>query len=321
MKILVLRFSSIGDIVLTTPVIRCLKQQLPNASIHVATKANFVSIWENNPYVDKVFTLEKSTAILINQLKEEQYDQIIDLHRNLRTYRISWALGKPVRRFNKLNIRKWVRVNWKWKVLPKKHIVERYMDAVKHLNIKNDQKGLDYFLSEKDNISLPTTFPTIASSKFVAIALGAQHATKRIPEDKLVEIIGKVSYPILLLGGKEDTALGERLVKKFPDRKDIINTAGQFSLNQSASLIQQCYYIITPDTGLMHIAAAFQKRIVAVWGNTIPGFGMEPYLTEHENWEVKNLYCRPCSKIGFSKCPKGHFRCMVEQEVREKDLK
>lgn len=321
MKILVVRFSSIGDIVLTTPVVRCLKQQIPNAEVHVATKAAFANIWENNPYVDKVFKLEKSTSALIKQLKEEQYDEIIDLHHNLRSYRISWALGKPVKRFNKLNIRKWIRVNWKWKILPKTHIVDRYIETAKHLKVKNDHKGLDYFLAEKDIVSIPEKFPEAFHSKYVAIALGAQHFTKRIPEEKMIEIIGKIPYAVLLLGGKDDKDFGDTIVKKFPDRKDIINTAGQYSLNQSASLVQQCHYLVTPDTGLMHIGAAFKKRIVAVWGNTIPGFGMEPYLTEHVNWEVKNLYCRPCSKIGYNKCPKGHFRCMIEQEVREKDLK
>ncbi|MFN8414736.1 MAG: glycosyltransferase family 9 protein [Cytophagaceae bacterium] len=321
MKILVLRFSSIGDIVLTTPVVRCLKQQIPNAEVHVATKAAFANIWENNPYVDKIFKLEKSTSALIKQLKEEQYDEVIDLHNNLRTYRIAWALDKPVKRFNKLNIRKWIRVNWKWKILPKTHIVDRYLDTVKHLKVKNDHKGLDYFLAEKDIVSITEKFPEAFHSKYVAIALGAQHATKRIPEEKMIEIIGKIPYAVMLLGGKDDKDFGDTLVKKFPDRKDIINTAGQFSLNQSASLVQQCYYLVTPDTGLMHIGAAFKKRIIAVWGNTIPGFGMEPYLTEHVNWEVKNLYCRPCSKIGHNKCPKGHFRCMIEQEVKEKDLR
>jgi heptosyltransferase-2 len=320
-KILVLRFSSIGDIVLTTPVVRCLKQQIPNAEVHIATKAAFANIWENNPYVDKIFKLEKSTSALIKQLKEEQYDEIIDLHHNLRTYRIAWALGKPVKRFNKLNIRKWVRVNWKWKILPKTHIVDRYLQTVKHLKIKNDKKGLDYFLADKDIVSIPEKFPEAFHSNYVAIAIGAQHATKRIPEEKMIEIIGKIPYAVMLLGGKGDKDFGDTIVKKFPDRKDIINTAGQFSLNQSASLVQQCHYLVTPDTGLMHIGAAFKKRIVAVWGNTIPGFGMEPYLTEHVNWEVKNLYCRPCSKIGHNKCPKGHFRCMIEQEVREKDLR
>ena len=216
MKILLLRFSSIGDIVLTTPVIRCLKKQLPGAEIHFATKASFKSIVETNPYVDKVHLLESSTGTLIKNLQAEQFDVVIDLHSNLRTRRIKWALNTKSYTFDKLNIRKWLYVNWKWKTMPDIHIVELYLDAVKPLGVKNDQEGLDYFIPSKDIIdiySLPKQF----HAGYVAIAIGAQHATKRLPEAKLIELIGKISLPIVLLGGKEDTAMATKLVSYFPE--------------------------------------------------------------------------------------------------------
>jgi len=314
MKILLLRFSSIGDIVLTTPVIRCLKKQLPNAEIHFATKASFKSILENNPNVDKLHLLESSTGDLIYSLKKEDFDIVIDLHGNLRTRRIKWALGAKSYTFDKLNIRKWFYVNWKWKTMPDKHIVERYLDAVKLLNVINDQVGLDYFIPSKDVVAI-ATLPKQFHLGYVAIAIGAQHATKRLPEAKLTELIGKISAPVILLGGKEDTAMADKLVSHFPDDKAILNACGLYNLNQSASIVQQCMYLYTHDTGLMHIAAALQKRIVAIWGNTVPEFGMYPYKTEHITWEIENLYCRPCSKIGYKTCPKKHFRCMNEQHL------
>lgn len=314
MKILILRFSSIGDIVLTTPVIRCLKQQLPKTEIHFATKASFKSILENNPYIDKLHLLESSTSELIKELQIEKFDAIIDLHSNLRTRRIKWALHATSYTFDKLNIRKWFYVNWKWKVMPQIHIVERYINTLKNLGVKNDLQGLDYFIPKKDIVDIHQ-LPAAFSAGYVAIAIGAQHATKRLTEAKMIELIGKISQPIILLGGKEDALLGARLASFFPHEKNILNVCGAYNLNQSASIIQQCNYLYSHDTGLMHIAAALKKKIVAVWGNTTPELGMYPYKTEYVNWEVQGLYCRPCSKIGYTKCPKGHFKCMNEQSL------
>ena len=313
MKILILRFSSIGDIVLTTPVIRCLKKQLPNAEIHYATKNTFKGILENNPYVDKVHVLSSSTSDLIKDLKQEKFDVVIDLHKNIRTQKIKWALGSTSYSFDKLNIRKWLFVNWKLKVMPEKHIVERYLEAIRELDIQNDNEGLNYFIPKNDVVDLGSLPEAFIHTGYVAIAIGAQHATKRLPEEKLKELIEKISLPVLLLGGEEDAPMGDLLMNHFSGTKRILNTCGKYNLNQSASLVEQSRYLYTHDTGLMHIAAALKKRIVSIWGNTVPEFGMYPYKTEYITWQVDNLSCRPCSKIGFNACPQKHFKCMNEQ--------
>ena len=313
MKILILRFSSIGDIVLTTPVIRCLKKQLPNAEIHYATKNTFKGILENNPYVDKVHVLSSSTSDLIKDLKQEKFDVVIDLHKNIRTQKIKWALGSTSYSFDKLNIRKWLFVNWKLKVMPEKHIVERYLEAIRELDIQNDNEGLNYFIPKNDVVDLGSLPEAFIHTGYVAIAIGAQHSTKRLPEAKLKELIEKISLPVLLLGGKEDAPMGDLLMNHFSGTKRILNTCGKYNLNQSASLVEQSRYLYTHDTGLMHIAAALKKRIVSIWGNTVPEFGMYPYKTEYITWQVDNLSCRPCSKIGFNACPQKHFKCMNEQ--------
>ncbi len=313
MKILILRFSSIGDIVLTTPVIRCLKKQLPAAEIHFATKAAFKGILENNPYVNKVHALT-TTDVLIEALKAERFDLVIDLHKNLRTLRIKWALGVKSYSFDKLNVVKWLFVNWKFKTMPNTHIVDRYLKTVEHLSITNDNQGLDYFIPTTDQIEI-TTLPDAFSGGYVAIAIGAQHATKRLPETKLIELIHKISFPILLLGGKDDAPMAEKLIAQASGSKVIFNSCGLYNLNQSASLAQQSKYLYTHDTGLMHIASAFKKRIVSIWGNTVPEFGMYPYQTEFIVWQVDGLDCRPCSKIGHTNCPKKHFNCMNQQSL------
>ncbi len=316
MKFLVIRFSSIGDIVLTTPVVRCLKKQVPGTVIHYLTKKGFGSILETNPYIDQLHFLDDDMEGLLNKLKDENFDVIIDLHNNMRTLRVKQALKKKSFSFEKLNVQKWLMTNLKWNFLPNIHIVERYLETVSSFGVVNDGAGLDYFIPA-DQLSVYTQLPLLFQQGFLGMVTGAAHATKRIPLDKLKEICNSLDLPIVLLGGKEDQKTGSILSGLNPER--IFNGCGIFTINESASLVKQARVILTPDTGLMHIAAAFQKPIVAVWGNTIPQFGMYPYSghfsAPYINMEVPGLSCRPCSKIGYDSCPKKHFRCMEDQDV------
>jgi ADP-heptose:LPS heptosyltransferase len=327
MKILVIRFSSIGDIVLTTPVVRVLKTQLSDAEIHFATKIQYKIILKENPYIDKILVLENDLNQLIGQMRIEKYDYIIDLHNNLRTRIVKWKLGVKSFSFRKLNIEKWLLVNLKINKLPTLHIVDRYLETVRQLDVKNDALGLDYFIPERDYVPLEW-IPETHRKGYVAYAIGAQHETKKLPVSRMIELCDKINKPIVLLGGKEDFENGEK-VRKFFERpatatgfekglqelgkKTVIyNSCGLFNLNQSASLLKQARYVFAHDTGLLHIAAALKKEVFSIWGSTIPSFGMYPYRTKFTVLENTKLSCRPCSKIGFSKCPKGHFKCMRE---------
>lgn len=311
-KILVIRFSSIGDIVLTTPVVRALKEQL-NAEVHYLTKKNFVSFLEPNPNIDKIYSIEKEIDEVVADLKAQNYDFVIDLHNNLRTARLKKALKRPQQSFKKLNLEKWLLVNFKIDKMPDIHIVDRYIAAGKELGIKNDNKGLDYFILKKDEVVL-NSLPTGFNKGYIGFVIGGQHATKMLPEEKIISIISKLDKKVVLLGGPEDAEKGSRIEKAIGD--NVYNGTGKYKLNQSASLVKQADAIITHDTGLMHIAAAFKKKIISVWGNTVPELGMYPYLAGEGSqlMEVKDLNCRPCSKIGSKKCPKGHFKCMVNQD-------
>ena len=305
LKILVVRFSSIGDIVLTTPVVRMLKKQL-NAQVHYLTKSSYVSLLKNNPYIDSVYQIDNSISEVIADLKKEKYDYVIDLHSNLRTQILKFRLGMPAKSFNKLNMEKFMLTNFKLDNMPKIHIVDRYLETVKHLGVKNDNQGLDFFLSANDKLDI-SIFP----KNYIVFVIGGQHATKILPNEKIISIIKKVNKPVLLIGGPEDAHRGEEIAKACDK---VVNTCGKYSILHSASLVQQATMVITHDTGMMHIAAAFNKKIYSVWGNTVPEFGMYPYLESEQSKriEVKGLNCRPCSKIGYDKCPKGHFKCMQE---------
>ena len=316
MKLLVLRFSSIGDIVLTSPVLRCLKEQLPEAEVHVATKAAFADLVRFDPHVDHVHELGEDLGYLIRRLGSVGFDQVIDLHNNLRTARIKRALGIRAHAFRKLNIEKWLLVNLRIDRMPRVHIVDRYLEAVAHLGVKNDGMGLELHIPPDREVD-PSTLPAAHRSGYTAVAIGAAHATKRLPDHKLIDLVQAIAGPVVLIGGPDDQAVAARIADAVGGR--VYDATGRYDLLGSASLIRQARSVVAHDSGAMHIACAFGRPVVSVWGNTVPAFGMGPYQPQHPQRthisEVPGLSCRPCSKIGFDRCPKGHFHCMDKQDV------
>lgn len=312
-RFLIIRFSSIGDIVLTTPVVRCLKEQIEDAEVHYLTKKSHASIVASNPYVDKVHVLDNNMPPLLKALKKESFDYIIDLHRNLRSARVKQSLRRLSFSFDKINWQKWLMVNFKIYKLTDKHIVDRYLETTALFDVKNDGKGLDYFIPRADHIEL-NQLPSLFSDGYIGFAIGAQHHTKKLPPEKIAALCRKIDLPVLLLGGKEDVETAKRINEAVGD--NVYNACGKYNLHQSASLVEQARCVISHDTGLMHIAAAFGKKIISIWGNTIPGFGMYPYRSHPASFmaQVQGLPCRPCSKIGHARCPKDHFRCMTWQD-------
>lgn len=308
-KFLIIRFSSIGDIVLTTPVIRCLKQQVDGAEVHFLTKKQFSNIVVSNPYIDKVHVLSNHFYQTVSELKNEHFDYVIDLHNNIRTIRIKSCLRLLSFTIDKLNFKKWIYVNFKKNLLPKVHIVDRYFDTVKLFDVKNDQKGLDFFIPEKEQVDIANLDKRFKSG-FIAFVIAANHLTKALPNEMAISLCKKIKFPVVLIGGKEDNERGQIIANAVGN--NIVNACGKFNLYGSASIVRQANVVITYDTGLMHIASAFKKKIISIWGNTVPDFGMYPYFPDEQSQiiQVENLNCRPCSKIGYDKCPKKHFKCM-----------
>lgn len=313
LKFLIIRFSSIGDIVLTTPVIRCLRKSYPEATINFLTKKSFAGILKSNPYIDNIVVFNDNLKEIIEEIRATGYYHIIDLQHNLRSLKIKNGLKEvSFLPFNKLNVEKWIYTSLKINILPEIHIVDRYLETVRPLGVVNDGEGLDYFIPESDKVK-ENDIPFSHSQGFIALVIGAAHNTKKLPVPKLKSLVSKIPFPIILIGGKEDINEGELIAEI--DNVKIYNGCGKFSLNESADIIRRSRLVISHDTGMMHIAAAFKKTILSVWGNTVPSFGMTPYKTEFEVFQVNKLWCRPCSKTGFEKCPLGHFKCMQLQDI------
>lgn len=322
MKVLIIRFSSIGDIVLTTPVVRCLKQQHPEVKVHYLTKSSFLSVVNYNPYIDHVHTFDGDLNKVIDELKKEDFDFVVDLHNNLRTARVKKALDVPSSAYQKLNIKKWLLTNFKLDLMPDKSIVERYFDAAAEIKVHNDGKGLDYILPESMQLS-NDDIPMGHWGGYVGCVIGGSFNTKKLPVEQWQKLCALIPYPIILLGGPEDREEGQLIAEQDPIK--IYNSCGKFKLNESAELVKNALVIVSNDTGLMHIAAAYQKPIISLWGNTSPEMGMFPYYgynnlkeriaPQSVIIENKTLSCHPCSKIGYNKCPKKHFKCMKDLDM------
>lgn len=317
MKFLVIRFSSIGDIVLTTPAIRCLKQQVENAEVHFLCKQNFKAVTECNPYIDKFFYFKNDLSSLINELKLENYDYVIDLHDNFRSKRIGWALNAKVLTYNKERVEKFLLTKLHINKMAGRHIVDRCVDTLAVLGVENDGLGMDYFIPQSAEIKIDD-LPVPHMVGYVAIVIGASYYTKKLPVYQLQELCKKLDYPIILVGGKEDAAEAEAIASV--DNIRIYNACGKFNLNESADLVRKSKLVISHDTGLQYIACAFNKPVLAIWGGTSPMLDVEPYyakdqLGRYQNFLVEGLTCQPCSNFGTKTCPKKHFHCMKNQDI------
>jgi ADP-heptose:LPS heptosyltransferase len=314
MRLLFIRFSAIGDIVLASPALRCAKQQIPGVEIHFLTKKSMKAVSEANPYVDQFHYFDKDLSATIKELKACNFDYIIDLHKNLRTLRIRLALGVPYLSYHKLSVEKFLLTKFQVNRMADRHISMRSVDTLAPLGVSYDGKGLDYFVPSE--VIQPVFFP----EGYVALVIGASYATKKLPLDSLKVLCSQIPHPIVLVGGKEELADGEALALLDPTR--IVNTCGAYSLHESALIVSKARLVISHDTGMLYIACAFEKNVIAIWGATSPALQVEPFMPVDSKAQVfqsivPDLTCQPCSNFGTKTCPKGHFACMKQQDLPE----
>jgi len=284
------------------------------AEIHFLVKPAFAGILQHNPYIRKIHHF-KDISTARKLIREEKFDLIIDLQKNFKSRLTTIFQHCNTVTFNKLNVEKWIYVQFKLNLLPSVHLVDRYFEALKPDGIYNDGKGLDFFTNPQ--IPAPA-IPLNASDDYNVLVLGANYFTKRIPLSKCNEIIQSSPHPVVLLGGSDVVRESRQLWQA--NSAKTIDMSGKISLDESALLLKGAIRVFTGDTGLMHIAAALQKNIVVLWGNTTPALGMFPYFGQYGTGtylSIENigLSCRPCSKLGHASCPKSHFKCMNDLDL------
>ncbi len=321
-KILIIRLSSIGDIVLATPLVRVLRKKFQDSQIDFIVKKEFSALLRYNPYITNLIELDTSKGFkellrLKRKILAEKYDLIIDIHNNLRSIFLRTFSGAKVLKVNKRVFKRFLLVKFKINLYKNAiPVAERYIETVTRFSIKNDNQGLDIFVPAeiigvaKDKINFSS------ENFYIAIAPSAKHETKRWPVERFAkladELIEKFNAKIILLGGAEDIEICSKL--KSMTQGEIINLCGKTTLLESAGVLSLCKLLVTNDSGLMHIASALKIKVVAIFGSTVKEFGFFPYGTKSIVVE-KPISCRPCSHIGRSKCPKGHFNCMLSIQV------
>lgn len=288
---------------------------MPGVAVHFITKSQFKYIYDGNPYLDKLLLLKKSLNQTIAEIKSENYDCIIDLHSNVRTSIIKLRTGIKAYTYNKQTIRKWLSLKLRKQLVPPVHLVDRYLKAAAPLGIVNDNKPIDYFI--KSNHQLSELLPVTHQNGYIAFIIGAAHFTKRMPNEKIASLCSKIKQPIVLLGGNDVKENGMYVAQQAGE--NVYNACGATNLDESVFLVSKAKAVIGFDTGLTHIAEAFNKPIASIWGSTVPALlGVQPYKIDKSLLAGVDINCRPCSKYGLPKCPKGHFKCMYninEEEI------
>jgi ADP-heptose:LPS heptosyltransferase len=303
-RILVIRFSSIGDIVLTTPVLRYLQEQLDgDTEIHFLTKKKFASVLAHNPRIHTIHTIEKTVQEVLPALKKIDFDYVIDLHKNVRSHFVKKGLKKLSFSFDKYNFQKWLLVRTGINLMPAKHVVDRYLDTLSAFGVKDDGKGLEYYIPNNESFD-QEQLPEHFRKGYISWVVGGAHAGKKLSASRIAEILKEVNYPIVLIGGKEDMSTSAEIMKS--NSNNVIDLCGKLTLNESADCIRQAALVVSGDTGMMHIASAFDKKIISLWGCTVPEFGMYPYRPHPDSVIVQpwHLRKRPCSKLG-NRCKYG----------------
>ncbi len=325
-----MRFSSIGDIVLASPLIRAVRKAAgKNARVDFVVKKEFAELVSSNHHLSITHEFDSASGFfglqkLASELRNEQYDLVIDIHDSVRTKLLRSVIGaKKVVVIDKRKFARWQLINLHRNIYNDAlSVAERYIETVKQFGIENDNKGLEIFIPDSIQFDVNGKIAKLRLNKFekvIGICPGAKHSTKRWQKEKFAEAAiraaKEMNAKILLFGGaseKEDCEFVRNKVNDAVSEISATSFAEEFSLLESAQALEYCDVVITNDSALMHLAAAKQKKIVAIFGSTVKEFGFFPYGTESIVIENNNLRCRPCTHIGKSSCPQGHFKCMEE---------
>jgi heptosyltransferase-2 len=332
-KALVIRLSSIGDIILASPLIRAFHKRFPNAQIDFAVKIEFAELLLHHPFLTTIHRIDTRTGFsglrkIKQSIKSVGYDLVIDIHDNFRSKYLRSRLGTEVASVNKRKLEGFLLT--KFKVHTYKGIIpvaERYLETAKKFTVIDDGEGLEVFVAQDTrarvidklkNLGIENSF-SVDRNKVIGFCPNAKHNTKMWPREYFMQLgrllQEKHGARIFLFGGTSDVQHCREVLLGLNGQA--VNLAGELSIMETAAAMDVCDVIVTNDTGLMHLAAARRRKIVAIFGPTVQEFGFFPYRANSIVLEKRDLKCRPCSHIGTAECPKKHFRCMIDIRVAD----
>ncbi|NOY07030.1 MAG: lipopolysaccharide heptosyltransferase II [Chlorobi bacterium] len=320
-RILIIRFSSLGDIVLTTPFIRALKQRFPSSTIDYVAKEEYVPLIAHDPGIDHVYFARscdgfKGLLALAKKLRRAQYDHVFDLHNNLRSRMLRTLLAAPSSSIRKENLKKFILVSFHKNLFKETvPVPERYARTATVFGVRLDESGPTIHVPShvyQRAIRILESEQARSSDRSIALCPGARHFTKKWPLEKWIELAGLLlenkDTRIHLFGSKDESSCCDEIQRAYPDV--ISSFCGKLSLLETAAGLADCDAAVTNDSGLMHLATAVNVPVVSIFGSTVREFGFFPYRSRAVVVEKDDLSCRPCTHIGRKRCPRGHFACL-----------
>lgn len=321
-NILVIRFSSLGDVLLTTPVMESLKVLYPFSKITFLTKEKYAPLFKNNKSVDDIITLdEKKGGILkiLNEIWRRRFDLIIDLHKNLRSFFLtSFIYNTEYYGVNKRSLERRILVWFKKNYIPEDyHVVKGYLETIKNIaGVDGLMKPRLYLTEEEISKAEWLLKNKIGHRNIIALAPGAKWNTKRWSEEgfsALANLVHKCSRSaVVMLGDREDQKVISKICSML--NKQAVDLSGELTIRETAAVLKLSKVAVSNDSGLMHLAVAVGTPVIAIFGPTVLQFGFGP-LGEKDTVIQTELPCRPCSLHGGNYCPEGHHRCMKDIKV------
>jgi len=305
-KLLIIRLSSLGDILLTTPLVRTVKEKYPQISIDFLLREEYGDVYKYNPHINSILLYKEGSDNLVSKLRDESYDLVLDLQNNLRSYKLTRLLKTRVLKFRKKHLDKFLLVNFKINRLKDAApIAVRYAESIPGFTL--DEKGLEIFTNSNQSAREKSI------SKAIGFCPGSRHFTKMYPEEyfiRLGNLLTSKGYQVILFGGRSDFAVCNRISSSLPGS---INLCNDNQMLVTACDMQNCLCVVCNDSGLMHLACAVNVPVVTIFGSSVKEFGFFPYRSGKSLILENNfLSCRPCSHIGREECPEKHFKCMRE---------
>lgn len=295
-RILVIRLSSLGDIILSFPLLSKLKRKYPDSEITFLSKDEYAELLDLNPLIDTVMKLNSVNS-------KNDFDIVIDLQNNFRSRRFLKNFSGKIFRYKKDNLEKFLLVNFKVDLF--KEVVPVYEKYI---------RSLDGMISDFsfESSMLDYRKERVFENEYTIIAPCSRHFTKTYPKEKFIEFIKANSNKTFVLVGSEsqiDISICNFISSECDN---VLNYCGKANFGELCNLIFNSERVITNDSSILHLSEAIGKPVTALFGSTVKQFGFFPQLENSVVIENKDLKCRPCSHIGRSSCPKKHFRCMGE---------
>jgi heptosyltransferase-2 len=311
-RVLCVRFSSIGDVLLTTPLIRALKRRHPDAELVFVTKQAMAPLVANNPNLSQVIALGADERItdLAARLRRLAPTHGLDLHGSLRSAVLRMLVRCRWSGYSKRKLARTTLIASKIDIYGRHvPVAERYFEAARAFDVRPDGEPPEFFLglAAQERAARWLAERGVDARPLAAVAPGAAHATKRWPVEHwrlLVQQLRRMGYAIVAVGGPDDRELCRQL-------GDIPNAAGEFSLQETGACLARARVLVSGDTGVMHMAAGVATPVVALFGPTVEAFGFFPYTRRAVVIE-RQMRCRPCSAMGTERCPLGHHRCLAD---------